>query len=173
MKIIKSLIIGVLAFSQPTAVLAESRIRVKGQAPYTRAALELSLNQDLYYGGNNRIHFSLTGLESGGIYSVWLEKGAQTKPLSGDLSSFFADSYGRAKYAVEIQAHKLHSWQVIKIVQHKDGDLSRMVEDNLATVFKVDIAEFLSGASGGWKEGGFIKPKITIYKGVSGEPEQD
>lgn len=154
-----------LSVSVSVAVLAESRISLRGQVPYAKAELEVSLNENVYYGGKNRIKFDLEGLDPRAVYTIWLEKGSQNKGLGSSPYSFIADSRGRGVYLAGVEAYKLGSWQTIKIVQHKDSLAENMGEDNLATVFIVDIREFLSGKKAASQSQGEIKPKITIYKG--------
>jgi len=162
---VKVIVLLVFTLSLSTAVFAESRVSLRGQAPYRKAELEVSLNENIYYGGKNRIEFSLKALEPKATYSIWLEKGSQSKGLGNSPHSFIADTRGRAAYTSEVEAYKLGSWQIIKIVRHKDSVPENRGEENLETVFIVDIGEFLSGKKVGLKSQSSLKPKITIYKG--------
>ncbi len=162
---VKAVIVLVFIFSLSTTVFAESKITVKGQSVYRNSELKLYLNENLYYGGKNKLEFTLKGLEPRGVYTVWLEKPYSSLGLGDRPYSFISDSSGRAKYVAKFEAHKLRSWELIKIVRHKDSMAENMDGDNLVTVFTVDIEEFLSGRGHSGKGGVLTKPKITIYKG--------
>lgn len=147
-----------------TVVFAELKITVRGKAPFRRAEIKVFLNEDIYYGGKNKIKFQAKGLEPQGVYTVWLIKSQSMTGLGKPPYAFFADSMGRATYISNVEAHKLGSWQTIKIVNHKDSAADNMDKSNLVTVFLIDLKQFLSG-KGVVSESPMIKPKISVYKG--------
>ncbi|MCF7908475.1 MAG: hypothetical protein K9L86_06365 [Candidatus Omnitrophica bacterium] len=155
----------IFVFGLSIGVFAESKITAKGQGVHHKAELKVFLNENIYYGGKNRIEFKAKGLEPRGLYTVWLLKGSAMAGVGKSPYSFFADNLGQGTYVGGVEAHKLGSWHTIKIVIHEDSDAENMDEDNLTTVFLVDIEEFLSGKKGTSEDQELIKPKISIYKG--------
>ena len=131
-----------VAFSETITVASA------GSGTYKSAKISASLNQDLYYGGKNRINFQAQGLEPSDVYTVWLVKQSAAAPMTG-LGDFpyllKVDSSGRVAYTATVDAYKLNNWQDIKVMLHKDGDLQNLDKANLTTVFNIDINELLSG----------------------------
>lgn len=163
---VKTVIFLFFVFGLSTEVFAESKITVRGQGSYSRAEVKVSLNENIYYGGKNKIEFKVKGLESRGTYTVWLLKGSAMAGIGKPPYSFFADGLGRASYSGMIEANELGNGQTIKIVGHKDSVAKNTGEGNLVTVFLIDVKEFLSGKKSTSEGQSLIKPKISIYKGL-------
>src|SRR3989338_8054437 len=119
-------------FSQNITVTAAST------ASYPGAKAIVSLNQDLYYGGKNRINFEAKGLKPDGVYTVWLAKAAANEPLTGLGNPPYlltVNANQQATYVAAVEAYKLNAWQAIKIMLHKDADPQNLDKDNLINVF--------------------------------------
>jgi len=123
-------------------------VTVAADSTHPGAKATVSLNQDLYYGGKNRIIFKVEGLKPDNVYTVWLAKASPSEPLTGLGDSPYllnVDANLGATYVAAVEAYKLNAWQSIKIMLHKDANPQNLGKDNLITVFTISLKELLSG----------------------------
>lgn len=95
-----------------------------------------TMNIDCYKDGKDLVDIRLEKLPPGKVFTVWAMVGNKKMGVGRKPYSFKSRSTGKARFVSRLDQCPMGKWDVVMIVEHKDGNPENMAKANLVPYVK-------------------------------------